>query len=157
MKLTSTAPTVLQQTLHQRRALAAIAQMKAQLSQAGGSELSLFLLHYFTCETIAKIMQGSNKKQAPGKALRGSVDLRRLNPAMKHFGLKMSKAALERIFNPSKVRVQARSARKLRDKIVHEMSGDDIAEVDKRGQKLTHDMSKFLTIVEHSANQSLKF
>ena len=53
--------------------------------------------------------------------------------------------------------MQAKSARKLRDKIVHEMSGDDIAEVERHGRKLTHDLSSFITIMEGVANQSLRF
>ena len=135
----------------------AITQMKAQLLQASESELSLFLLHYFTCETIAKVLQGAKKKQAPAKALNGNVHLGGLNSALDHFGLKLSKITLEQIFSTLAVRVQARSARKLRDKIVHEMSADDIAEVEKRGQRLTRDMNRFITAVERAANQSLKF
>lgn len=157
MGLSSTAPIVLQQTPHQRRALVAIAQMKAQLPQARGSVVSLFLLHYFTCETLAKVLQGAKKKQAPAKALSGKVDLRGLNPALKQFGLKLSKSTLERIFGAFNVRVQARPARKLRDKIVHEMSADDIAEVQKRGPRLTADMKRFIASVEPAAGQNLTF
>ena len=86
------------------------------------SALTNFLYRYFTCEALAKILQGTITGKVPSNALGGRVDLRSLTPALARLRIPISQPRLKRIFDSQRVAVRRMSPRGLRDQIVHEMS-----------------------------------
>ena len=125
-----------------------------QLHRAPISILAPFLLHYFACEALAKLLQGVGKKPqpVPEKALdnKKGVHLGGLTAAIKRYGLAQDSGLLHRVFDTARVGVEKRSARMLRNKIVHELSHRDVNEVHKRGIALVQDMQWFIGEIEQA-------
>ncbi len=157
MKIKSFPPTVLVQTPSQRRAVQVVHWLNAELKSEGASALYEFLLHYFVCEVHAKILQGAKDGVPPSEALDKRLHLGALKSALRKFGMRVPIKTVDRIFEAANVSAKRRSARKLRDKIVHELNVHDIAEVDRRGARLVKDMQRFIRAVESAANESKTF
>ncbi len=157
MRIKSFPPTVLVQTPSQRRADQVVRWLHAELKSGVTSALHEFLLHYFVCEIHAKLLQGGKKGIPPAKALKKSVNLGSLKSALLKFGMNVSPAILDRVFGTVNESVKKRSAKKLRDKIVHELNINDIDEVHRRGASLVKDMQRFIEVVDAAANKSKAF
>lgn len=159
LAIASTEPTSISHTPHQRRAISAIEQLRSEAPNVVHSILGTFLLHYFTCEVLAKLLQGARRGLSPSDSLdQGrSVDLRGLKPALSHFGIQVPSKSLDRIFQSQRTAVKRKSARLLRNAVVHEMNELDIAEINRRGSGLVRDMKNFINKIERATRASLKF
>ena len=125
----------------------------AETTKSGSAALSGFLLSYFAAEALAKIVQGAGTGIPPAKALGRSVDLRSLKPALAKFEITVDGDLLDRVFLSAEVKPSERSARKIRDKVVHELSGGDIKEINVRGRTMIKDMKGFITAVEQASKK----
>jgi hypothetical protein len=160
LTLTGFVPSAVIQTPHQRRAIQVIHVLRAELPDVQNSMLATFLLFYFACEAIGKILQSANDGELVSEAFNPNknIHVSKLGSALKHYHLDYSKTRLDGIFlAKTKGGITKKSARMLRNGIVHSLNGLDIAEAKKRGSVLTNDMDDFVGMVERAANESLRF
>ena len=108
-------------TKYQKRARKVISEFRTESVPLSNSVVARFLFHYFCCEALAKILQGAKARRPLSKTLgkRSSVDLRSLNPALKKSGFTFQSSRLKRIFEATDGSVHGKSARALRNAIVH--------------------------------------
>ena len=123
------------------------------------SKLGTFLLHYFTCEVLANLLQGARARQSPADSLRPgkNVNRNRLDAALAQFGIKISPTTLDQIFQSQRTAVSKKSARLLRNAAVHEMNELDIAEINRRGGRLVRVMKTFINKIDGATQISTKF
>ena len=159
IRMTGHPPTVIIASKYQRRASKVIRVLREENSLVRNSDLANFLLHYFCSEALAKILQGAKENQPLSTSLgkRSSVHLNKLTAAMKHFGLTFESLALKRVFDTINVGVEKKSARKLRDAIVHGLAYRDVEHVRNRGKELIEDMAAFIATIEAATIEDRRF
>lgn len=147
--------TVTVTTKYQKRARKVISQIRNESVPLSNSIVARFLFHYFCCEALARILQGEKAGWPLSKTLgkRHSVDLRSLIPALKKLGFSFESARLKHIFEATDGAVHNKSARALRNAIVHGLAYLDIQEVHRRGHRLIEDMEKFISMVEQATDE----
>ena len=145
---------ITEESAYRRRVLGVIDAFYKE-EQGAHSVLCSFLFHYFACEALARLLQGANDSIRPQKALdkKSGVNLNSLNAALRQFGLRFSKNRLRRIFEAKWPSYERASARRLRDRLVHQWSALAIAQLSKRGDRLVLDMSAYIKMIE-SATQA---
>jgi hypothetical protein len=112
--------------------------------RAEETPLSNFLIHYFTCEVMAKLVQGAANRSSPSQALRKSVTPKRLRNAAEALDLKIDDRLLVNIFDTTQSPPEELSSRKLRDGVVHWMLGPYFAEVKSRSRPRCRQMKAFI-------------
>ena len=104
-----------------------------------------FLEKYMKCELACKLIimeyNAAKKKTISYKDVKMQIQV--IIAACRHVGLSISNDVLYRLFSSSEKRGQ-RSAKILRNDIVHSLSINDIKEVDSRFMALDSDMDVFL-------------
>ncbi len=151
-------PRLTEESTYRRRVLGVIDAFHKE-EQGAHSVLCRFLFHYFACEALARLLQGANASIRPQKALekRSGVNLNSLNAALRQFGLRFSKNRLKRIFEAKWPNYERASARRLRDRLVHQWSALAIAQLSKRGDRLVLDMSAYIKMIESAAQADRLF
>ncbi len=144
---------------HQRRAIKVIRVFREENLLVWTSDLASFLLHYFCCEALAKIVQGAKANKPLSKTLgKGtSVKLGSLKAALRKFHLTFDHVQLKRIFEAADVAIDRKSARALRNAIVHGLAYRDVQEVHNRGKSLITDMERFISVVERASDEHKRF
>lgn len=107
-----------------------------------------FLEKFMLCEAACKEILSAYFKEK-GKSINNSsikLDMVSIPSAMKKAGYPLSKALLTGIFGASRTRGK-KSAKKLRDGIVHSLSKEDINEVIDRRMQLHKMMDEFLSVM----------
>lgn len=128
-----------------------MAQIQAKLEGGNSREhLHFFLEKYFLCEIASKEMLVGYQNEI-GEHLEykdAKMDLRKLKPAFNHYGLGLSNDVLKRLFAAKTPKGQRRSAKNLRDSVVHGMTRQNLAEIDSRYSQLISDMEVFINSVK---------
>ena len=96
-------------------------------------------------------MQGAAAGRPASEALTSKVRINILKPALQRLQIRMSERRVERLFQTQDLRRGQKSARKLRDQIVHQLSVRDIEEVLSRQTSLIADMGTFIERVAKAA------
>ena len=107
-----------------------------------------FLEKYILCEIAAKelVVGYKNDLNDPIEYKDVKMDLRILKGAFNHYGLGIPADVTKRLFCSNNEKGK-RSAKKLRDSIVHSITKQNITEVDNRFNQLIADMDMFLEAV----------
>lgn len=106
--------------------------------------LSNFLIHYFTCEVMAKLVLGADKGLSPKRSLYSKLNTKSLREAAKALDLKIDDRLVVEIFNTSSGAPVDLSSRKLRDGVVHSMSGGHFAAVKSHSRPRCRQMKAFI-------------
>ena len=107
-----------------------------------------FLEEYIKCETICREMIFEYKKTTKSQEKREEIKIR-VDTAKKAWGAagyQDMSSILNYLFSSSEKRWE-KSAKKLRDAIVHAQKKEDINEVDKRYKELTEYMDEYLSLI----------
>ena len=153
MKITGYAPTTKISMHHQRRA--AIGRRIDFLRNFATKNRSFlhgdFLWHYICCEYIAKSLQAAHR----GRPTEDERNLRitSLEAALKYFNVQFGTVSLHSIFavQDEKTKTSDKSARGLRNLLVHTLSPVSIRELSRRGRSLVRAMQSFINAVEKAA------
>ena len=124
-----------------------------QYVQAKNEFLSKFALCEIACKSVVecyKKAQGENAKINEIK-----LDMRSIPAAFAKFNYEIDRHILTDIFGASKKRGQ-KSAKKLRDCIIHALSEDDIIEVINRRLVLFSTMNSFLDIIKKGQESNMQ-
>ena len=125
-----------------------IVKYRELTSRSGLYVYEEFLWSYYSCEYVAKSLQAGRK----GKRTESEshVNVASLEAALKYYGVKYHKNDIQPIFEGSqrKVATKKKSARGLRDAIVHGMHTSTFDEIKLRGLDLNQKMNRFLSAVE---------
>ncbi len=106
--------------------------------------LSNFLIHYFTCEVMAKLVLGAEKGLSPGISLYSRLNTKTLSRAVKALGIDIDNRLIVEIFSTSSGAPVNLSSRKLRDGVVHSMSGEHFAAVKSHSRPRCQQMKAFI-------------
>lgn len=103
-----------------------------------------FTLCDITCKTILEYYAEAKKIDKQGKFI--NLNVQKISAAMHLFDLDIPRHVLSGVFGGSKQyrKRNSKSAKKLRDGIVHAMSKEDIQEVVQRNEELNTLMDSFL-------------
>ena len=131
---------------HAKRIEEAIKTFQSECISPTDTVLSSFIYHYFTCEVLAKLIQGAKHGTTPSQALdkKAYIDLNALRAALNKHSIKFDVSRLDRIFLSRPRQGEKPSARNLRNKIAHELNANAIQDVKKRGRSLIRDMNHFI-------------
>jgi hypothetical protein len=112
------------------------------------AHLNTFLIKYILCEISSKEMIVGYKSDIgrPVDYEKVKMTLTDIRCATNHYSLGLAENLLKRLFSSDKVN-GCRSAKKLRDSIVHSITVGNISEVDNSYTRLISDMDKFLNAV----------
>jgi hypothetical protein len=110
-----------------------------------------FLLKYVGFESVArKIWNYSRKiKKKDTSDSFAAIPAPSLNKALKTFGVQVNELVIERLLSSDMTIRGSKSARNLRNAIVHQWKEPDCDEIKQRYSDLLSDMDKFLGIVKH--------
>ena len=133
------------------RAVSRINQAENKLN-SGNSRLHInaFLIKYILCEIAAKEMVVGYKATTkdPVKYEDVKMIFQTLKAACNSYGLGLPDDLIKRLFGAEKIN-GCRSAKKIRDSLVHSMTKQNISEVDGNYTQLIADMDAFLDAVRH--------
>jgi hypothetical protein len=136
------------QSAHQRRATEILSVFDVEVRSVAASALASFLLHYVCCEALGKLLIGSAKNILPHEIFQRSstvnIDLRSLGPAVRRLAIPISDGALHIVFQGDMETAGQRSCRVLRNRVIHELQSDHVAEVNHRLPELTKHMADFI-------------
>jgi hypothetical protein len=112
------------------------------------SRLAIFLLQYVCCEALGKLLIGSAKNILPHEIFqpnsRVKIDLRSLIPAVMRLAIPISDGALHSVFQRDMETAGQWSCLVLRNRVIHELQSDHVAEVNHRIAELTKHMADFI-------------
>lgn len=110
---------------------------------------NIFLEKYMQCELACKLLLVDyHQKKASPKTVEykeGKIRFSSVRAACQDAGVTVPEDVIKRVFSSADKR-GSKSAKKLRDSIVHEMSVQDIKEVNQRFTDLCEDMDAFLDV-----------
>jgi len=109
-----------------------------------------FLLKYVGFESVArKVWNYSRKikKKEVGDS-HASIPAPSLNKALKAFGVQLNELVVERLLSSDMTKRGSKSARNLRNGIVHQWSEPDCNEIKLRYSDLLNDMDKFMKSIK---------
>jgi len=130
----------------QRRALKALF---LRLPTVNSKTPESFLLKFVAFEAVArKIWNYSRKiKKKDASDSYASIPAPSLNKALKAFGIQLNELVVERLLSSDLAKRGSKSARNLRNAIVHQWKESDCDEVKYRYNDLTQDIDLFLVAV----------
>lgn len=123
----------------------------SQYIQAKDEFLSKFALCEIACKSVIEYYKKAQDESVDIKEIK--LDMRSIPAAFAKFNYEIDRHILTDIFGASKKRGQ-KSAKKLRDCIVHALSEEDILEVIDRRNDLYSVMDSFLDIIEEENMQT---
>ena len=105
-----------------------------------------FTLCDVTCKTVLEAYK--KLKKASNEEIKLALDMRVIPYAFAMFDIEIDRNVLNRIFGGSKIfkRRGSKSAKKLRDGIIHAMNSEDLAELYDRYQELMQTMDIYLNL-----------
>lgn len=105
------------------------------------THLQTFLTGYVLCEMACKELIVGHKNEIGQHIDYKDVkmDLRVLKPALNHYGINISEEARNRLFSSD-----PKSAKKIRDSLVHGISKKSIDMLNRKYQQIMHDMLEFM-------------
>ncbi|MBR0343420.1 MAG: hypothetical protein IJH64_14450 [Oscillospiraceae bacterium] len=108
-----------------------------------------FLEKYMECEVVCKelIVENRAKSRNPVKYDDVEIVFGSVQAAVRNASMKIDENTLKRIFTANTKKGE-RSAKKLRDAIVHKMPNSELKEVNRRYKELMKDMKAFLRAVK---------
>lgn len=109
-----------------------------------------FLLKFVAFEAVArKIWNYSRKiKKKDASDSFGSIPAPSLNKALKAFGVQLNQLVVEKLLSSDLTKRGFKSARNLRNAIVHQWKESDCDEVNSRFTELANDIDKFMNSVK---------
>lgn len=125
----------------------------AQYLQAKDEFLSKFALCEIACKSVIEYYKKAQDESIDIKEIK--LDMRSIPAAFAKFNYDIDRHILTDIFSASKNRGQ-KSAKKLRDCIVHALSEEDILEVINRKAYLYSVMDSFLNIIKEGQEQDIQ-
>ncbi len=125
----------------------------AQYMQAKDEFLSMFVLCEIACKSVIEQYKKAINETVELNSIK--LDMRSIPPAFSLFQYEIEKHILSSIFGASKKRGK-KSAKKLRDGIVHNLSEEDIKEVMDRKEELLEHMNAFLKTIAEDYRQEKK-
>ena len=102
-----------------------------------------FLLEFAKCDSIYKDIL----KEVTNELNNDAIDMRIVNPALKHAGYSINRAILEGVFGRGN-KIGTMSCKWIRNRIVHNMDEDAILELDSRKNELFDEMKGFQHQIE---------
>jgi len=138
-------------SIQQRRALKALF---LRLPTVNNKTPESFLLKFVAFEAVArKIWNYSRKiKKKDASDSYASIPAPSLNKALKAFGIQLNELVVERLLSSDLTKRGSKSARNLRNAIVHQWKESDCDEVKQRYSDLTKDIDLFLVTVNKQGN-----
>lgn len=132
-----------------KRAATRVKQLQAKLNSGKSREhVQTFIEKYILCEIASKEMLVGYKNDL-NEVLEykdAKMDLRQLKHAFNYYHLELPNDVIKRLFAADKVEGK-RSAKKLRDSLLHGMTKKNITELDKQYNQLIDDIDAFLSAV----------
>jgi len=122
----------------------------SQYVQAKNEFLAKFTLCEIACKSVIEYYKKTQDESIDVKEIK--LDMRSIPAAFAKFNYNIDKHILTAIFGASKKRGQ-KSAKKLRDCIVHALSEEDILEVINRKTHLYSVMDSFLNIIKEGQEE----
>jgi hypothetical protein len=120
-----------------------------ELAGVAANSVASFMLHYFCCEASARVIHAARKGKAADWAFKKhELKLDDISTAITRFGALLDHDFIKRVFGEDgRAPLSAASARRIRDKIAHEMNANAIAEVRSRTLQLFDDMREVIVTV----------
>ena len=128
-----------------KRAASRIESIRSKLNSGDTrAHLQYFITEYFLCEMASKEML-VGYKESIGKPIKyeaANMHLRVLKPTFTHYGIGIGDDVRNRLFSSN-----AKSAKKIRDSLVHGISKKNLELLNQQYTQLTADMRLFLNMV----------
>jgi hypothetical protein len=138
---------------HQRRIIEIHKAFSEELARLPPNGVASFLLRYFCCEAIARILIASREGTPPHKAEQVKVSLKSLNSVLTKYQIPLDHDLINRVFAESRSpSFQNASARRLRDNIVHLFHEKAIDQIRSRGDRLLADMDNVMKALAEKAD-----
>lgn len=136
-------------SIQQKKALKTLYSRLPKVTQASPE---YFLLKYVGFESIArKVWNYSHKiKKKDASDSFASIPSHSLNKALKVFGVQLNEVVIERLLSSDLTKRNDKSARNLRNAIVHQWREADCNEISERYSNLSNDIDKFMNAVKAS-------
>lgn len=125
-----------------------------QYISAKNDFLTLFTLCEITCKTIIVNYKKLQKEKIDVKNIK--LDMRTIPHAMQTFNINIDKRILTKIFSANEQRGN-KSAKKLRDGIIHALNTEDISEVISRQKELYDVMNTYLSFFKPPKSDNTDF
>ena len=116
--------------------------LNPQYMSAKNEFLTLFTLCEITCKTVIEHYKKLHKNEKSANDIR--LDMRTIPHAMQAFNIDIEEHTLTKIFSANNQRGN-KSAKKLRNGIIHALNAEDISEVISRQEELYEVMNTYLS------------
>lgn len=138
----------------QRKALRSLFSKQPSVEQL--QSLNRFLNVYFQLESVLRKLchyhrEGLSKPRITKEFQ--SLNIQYVRSAAKSFGIRLPEDSLTEVLDSSKTKRNEKSARELRNAIVHQWSIPDIIEIAEREKILSSCMSAVLSAIEENTNR----
>jgi hypothetical protein len=137
-------------SLHQRRIIEIQKDFGEELDRLPRDGVAAFLLHYFCCQAIAKILIASAAGKPPHKAKK-KLDIGRLKSTLEKYQIPLDHGLIDRVFESKDRSLSTESARVLRDEVAHRFHKQAIDQIRSRGDRLLADMDNVMKAVADKA------
>ena len=127
-----------------RRRAEDIERALREMNVARLSSVPAFLLYYFACEKLLKIMIGVRYNWNANKAARQNLDIGLGKKAIKHFDYPVSQTDFELLFASKVSKGSPNSARILRNQIVHDIGPTHARQIEAAASHLVPVMRSFV-------------
>jgi hypothetical protein len=134
-------------SIQQKKALKTLYSRQPKVTQASPESI---LLKYVGFESITrKVWNYSRKiKKKDASDSYGPIPIHSLNGALKNFGVQLNEVVIERLLSSDLTKRNNKSARNLRNAIVHQWREADFNEISERYANLSNDIDKFMDAVK---------
>ena len=123
-------------------------RVDVEVRSVAASRLAIFLLNYVGCEALGKLLIGSTRNLPPHEILKPyskvKIELTSLRPAVMRLAIPISDGTLHSVFQRDMKTAGRRSCLVLRNRVIHELQSDHVAEVNHRIAELTKHMADFI-------------
>lgn len=140
-------------TTQQRRALRK--HLRSAPAQGSLTGPAFFLLNYFFFESLIRIL-GQYYRARDGKITKldahESLNIDVVRRSFKYFGVRVPDDALDVLLNSKRMKRNQKSARKLRDGVVHNWNSGDWAELATRCSSLSKTVANAIAEIQRTAN-----
>jgi hypothetical protein len=136
---------------HQRRIIQIHKVFSEELARHPHDGVTPFLLHYFCCEAISRILIASSVAKPPHKAKK-KLNIKHLKSALEKYKIPLDDDLIDRVFGRKDRAFRSASARVLRDNIIHLFHEEAIDQIRSRGDGLLDDMGNVMKAIGEKAD-----